>query len=136
MDDLDALMDPVLRLPIRGVEYRVSCSAHQGLRVARLIAQGVTLGHDEERAEILHILGDTYHHMVEDGVPWAKIAHAGRTALFYFGHSPQAGERYWESVDVSGNPLPPSPDQKAMGDRIRKLFRWRSASASTNARAH
>jgi hypothetical protein len=132
MDDLDALMDPALTLPIRGVEYRVHCSAHQGLRVARLVAEGTSLSHDEERAEIIHILGDTYTHMVEDGVPWAKIAHAGRTALFHFGHSAAAGEKYWESVDVPGNPVPPSPNQKAMGERIRNLFR-RSAPARGSA---
>lgn len=135
MDDLDALMDPVLRLPIRGVEYRVSCSAHQGLRATRLIATGLRLNDDEERTELIAILGDTYQTMVDAGLSWPIIVHCGRTALFHFGHSEAAGEKYWKSVDVSGNPIPPSPNQKAMGDRIRNLFR-KSASASTTATVH
>ena len=123
MDDLDAFMDPVLHLPIGGVEYRVSCNAHQGLRVTRLISSGLRLNDEQERAEIIAILGDTYQLMLDNQVSWPKIVHAGRTAMFHFGFSPTVGQRIWESVDVSGNPIPPSPNQKAMGDKLRSIFR-------------
>ncbi|NKU27231.1 hypothetical protein GS886_26310 [Rhodococcus hoagii] len=54
------------------------------------------------------MLGDTYQQMVDDGLSWPKIAVAGRTALFWFGISPEAGRRYWESVGgvAPGNPIP------------------------------
>ena len=123
MDDLAAFMDPVLHLPIGGVEYRVSCNAYQGLRVTRLITEGMSLNDEQERAEIIAILGDTYQQMLNNGVSWPKIVHAGRTAIFHFGYSPTVGQRIWESVDVSGNPIPPSPNQKAMGDRLKSIFR-------------
>ena len=133
MDDLDALMDPALTLPIRGVEYRVHCSAHQGLHLLRIFETGLSLNHDEERHEITQMLGDTYQQMLDNHVPWASIVRAGRTALFHFGLSPEAGQRIWESGDVSGNPIPPSPKQKAMGDRVRNLFRKSPAPVPGNA---
>jgi hypothetical protein len=71
--------------------------------------------------------------MLDDNVPWAAIVRSGRTAIFHFGHSPELGERVWESGDVSGNPIPPSPHQTAMGDRIRSLFRRPRAFASGSA---
>lgn len=135
MRDLADLLDPALRLPIRGKEYRVECSAYQGLRLHRLIATGVNLTDDQERDEIITTLGDAYQQMLDDRIPWALISHAGRTAIFWFGHSPELGQKIWAMGDTPGNPIPPSPRQKAMGDTLRKLFR-KSASATTSAAAH
>ncbi|MGW2095779.1 DUF7426 family protein [Promicromonospora sukumoe] len=125
MEDLAAFMDPALRLPIGGREYGIHCSAWQGLHLRRLFADPTRILDDEsERTEILHMLGDTYQQMVDDDISWPRIAHAGRTALFWFGISPEAGARYWESVGgaASGNPLPPSPKQTAMGAKLRSIF--------------
>lgn len=125
MDDLAAFMDPTLRLPIGGRDYAIECSAWQGLHLHRLFSEpGRVLDDNAERAEILQMLGDTYQQMVDDGLSWPKIAVAGRTALFWFGISPDAGRRYWDSVGgaVPGNPIPPSPSQKAAGDKLKSIF--------------
>ncbi|NKU27237.1 hypothetical protein GS886_26340 [Rhodococcus hoagii] len=91
MDDLAAFMDPTLRLPIGGRDYTIECSAWQGLHLHRLFSEpGRILDDNAERAEILQMLGDTYQQMVDDGLSWPKIAVAGRTALFWFGISPEA----------------------------------------------
>lgn len=123
MQDLDALFDPDLHLPIAGKDYRITCSAWQGLRLHRLIASGTVLSDDEERAEILLMLGDTYQQMVDDGVRWPTIVHAARTAMLWFGHSETAGSALWNSGGAPGNPIPPSPKQARMGERIRTIFR-------------
>ncbi|ORL06454.1 DUF7426 family protein [Prescottella equi] len=126
MDDLAAFMDPALRLPIGGREYAIECSAHQGLHLHRLFSDpGRVLNDTAERAEILQMLGGAHQQMVDDGIGWPRIAHAGRTALFWFGISPDAGRRYWESGGdaAPGNPLPPSPNRSAMGERLSQIFR-------------
>lgn len=126
MDDLAAFMDPTLRLPIGGREYVVECSAWDGLYLHRDVFGDPTLvlGDDAERELILRMLGDTYQRMVDDGIGWPRIAHAGRTALFWFGIGPEAGQRYWESAGgaAPGNPLPPSPSQTAAGEKLRSIF--------------
>lgn len=123
MQDLDALLDPDLHLPIAGKDYRIPCSAQQGLHLHRLITSGAVLSDDEERAEILLMLGDTYEQMVDDGVRWPTIVHAARTAMLWFGHSEAAGAALWERLGAPGNPIPPSPNQARMGERIRTIFR-------------
>lgn len=122
MDDLASFMDPDLRLPIRGREYAIHCSAWQGLHLHRLIVTGARLSDDQERAEVLQMLGDTYQQMVDDGIGWPTIAHAGRVAILWFGHSEAAGQALWESGGAPGNPIPPSPKQARMGDKLRSIF--------------
>ncbi len=110
MLDLDAFMDPpALHLPIAGRDYAIACTAWQGLRAQHLVTTGARLDDAAERAEILAILGDTYQQMVDDGIGWPTIAHAGRTALLWFGHSEAAGQALWESAGMPGNPIPPIP---------------------------
>lgn len=123
MHDLDALMDPDLHLPIAGKDYRITCSAWQGLHLHRLISSGAILSDDEERAEILQMLGDTYQQMVDDDIRWPTIVHAGRTAILWFGHSEAAGAALWERLGAPGNPIPPSPKQARMGEKLRSIFR-------------
>lgn len=123
MLDLDAFMDPDLHLPVGGRDYAISCTAWQGLHLHRLIATGAKLDDEQERAEVLQMLGPTYQQMVDDGIGWPTIAHAGRTALLWFGHSEAAGQALWESAGVPGNPIPPSPKQARMGEKLRSIFR-------------
>lgn len=122
MEDLATFMDPALHLPIAGRDYAIHCTAWQGLRAHHLIASRARLDDAQERAEILAILGDTYQQMVDDGIGWPTIAHAGRTAMLWFGHSEAAGQAHWESAGVPGNPIPPSPKQAGMGEKLRSIF--------------
>lgn len=122
MRDLDDLMDPDLHLPIKGRDYAISCSARQGLHLHRLITTGAKLDDEQERAEVLQMLGPTYQQMDDDGVAWPVIAHAARVAMLWFGHSEAAGQAMWESAGVPGNPIPPSPKQARMGERLRSIF--------------
>lgn len=133
MRDLAELLDPALPLPIAGVEYRVECSAWHGLHLHTLFGAGTVLNDDEEKIEILAILGPAYEQMLADGVSWARICHAGRSAMLWFGHSPALGQKMWESGGVSGNPIPPSPHQTRMGEKLRHLFRRPTASAKVHA---
>ena len=124
MRDLAELMNPELVLPIGGREFRVSCSARQGLHLVELMASKPSLNDEQERAEILFALGDSYQQMVDAGISWPKIALAGRTVMFWHGLGPQFGQRFWDTAGgvLPGNPLPPSPNQSAMGERLRSIF--------------
>jgi hypothetical protein len=127
MRDLAELMNPELVLPIGGREFRVSCSAEQGLHITLLLSSGAKLDDDQERAEIMFILGDTYQQLEEAGVSWPKIALAGRAAMFHFGISPEAGQFAWNSAGgaLSGNPLPPPPNQWVGANLSRRIFQPR-----------
>ena len=125
MDDLAALMDPALTLPISGHTYTVECTAHQGLHLRRLFATpDLILTDTQERVEILQMLGDTHQQMVDNGIGWPRIVIAGRTAMFWFGISPEVATRYWNTAGglAPGNPIPPSPHQTAMGEKLRAIF--------------
>lgn len=60
--------------------------------------------------------GGLFDEMLDDGITWPEIVHAGRTALLHYGFSPQVGEWNWnhpdgvgDEGDALGNPLPPEP---------------------------
>ena len=56
--------------------------------------------------------GGIYQEMVDDGLSWEEVMHAGRTALLNVGLGRTLAEVYWETGvtdDDSGNPLPPAP---------------------------
>ncbi|MGX6513253.1 DUF7426 family protein [Rhodococcus sp. SJ-2] len=122
MEDLATFMDPDLHLPIQGRDYPIHCTAWQGLHLHQLIATGAQLNDEQERTEVLQMLGPTYQHMVDDGIGWPTIAHAARVAMLWFGHSEAAGQAMWESAGVPGNPIPPSPKQERMGEKLRSIF--------------
>ncbi|AUS31710.1 hypothetical protein C1M55_11725 [Rhodococcus qingshengii] len=124
MRDLAELMDPELTLNIEGQEFRVSCSARQGLHVSLMMTEKPVLTDAQELEEVRFILGDTWQQMVDAGISEPKRILAGRTAMVYFGYDKAVGRAFGEGGGVTpGNPLPPSQNQKAMGERIRKLFR-------------
>ena len=116
MRDLAELMDPELTLNIEGQEFRVSCSARQGLHVSLMMTEKPVLTDAQEL--------ETWQQMVDAGISEPKRILAGRTAMVYFGYDKAVGRAFGEGGGVTpGNPLPPSQNQKAMGERIRKLFR-------------
>lgn len=127
MRDLAELMNPELVLPISGIEFRVSCSARQGLHLVQLFNDKPRLSDEQERDEILFALGDTYNEMIKAGISWPKIAIAGRVTMAHFGISPEAGQHVWNSAGgaLSGNPLPPPPNRSVGANLSRKIFQPR-----------
>ena len=127
MRDLAELMDPELVLPIGGREFRVSCSARQGLHLVKLLNEKPRLTDEQEREEIRAALGATYHEMVDAGVSWEKIAVCGRVVMAHYGLSAEAGRMVWDSAGgvLAGNPLPPPPNRTVGATLARKIFQPR-----------
>lgn len=135
MRDLREFHDPHLYLPIGGKTYKVECpDAARGLELRRMLNDPEIRWTDEEElSELADLLGATidvnadgdpvykggaWGEMVDDGISWPEIVHAGRTALVHYGQSAALGEIYWETALTgasSGNPLPPMPTTVAAG---------------------
>ena len=71
----------------------------------------VIVGDEEERTAYQLAMGPAYQQMVDDGVTWPVLKHAGMTAWIYWCRSSSAAERYWAQLpDGSGNaPAPETP---------------------------
>ncbi len=130
MRDLASMMDPALHLTIGGHDYAIECSAHQGLRLVQMFNDGIHLDDDNEVEEIRRMLGDNYQQMIDNGARWPKIAAAGRTAMFHFGLSREAGERMWAAGGVLGNSLPPKPKHLRWWRRRGTVFAAGNAATS------
>jgi hypothetical protein len=125
-DNLREFFDPDLLLPIGKKTYRiVSPNAEEGLRIRQIFAGDGTFTDAEELAEVLGLMGATedkngvwsggvYGEMKNDGLSWAEIFHAGRTALMHYGLSATLAQIQWHTgVGDTGNPTPPEPSTKA-----------------------
>lgn len=53
--------------------------------------------------------GGVLQEMMDDGLSWQEIAHAGRTALIDVGQGRVIAEAIWAAGADPGNPLPPNP---------------------------
>jgi len=95
LKDLDSFFRPDLMLPIRGKVYTVpSPDGTEGPRLRNVILDN-GLPPTEQIDEAIKVLGPAFAEMVDDGVPWTMILHAGRTALLHYGMSPDMGEIHW-----------------------------------------
>jgi hypothetical protein len=142
LQDLDELIDPVLRLPIHGKTYEVrSPSAELGIKLERLfqsaIAQSagvsasdisdIKLSDDEERNLYKQLLGPVWDEMVVDDLPWVYVKHVGVTALLWVAGGLDAAEAYWSTAP--GEAKRPEPqDHKAPANK--KTTRTRSTSSA------
>ena len=135
MRDLREFYDPSFSLPINGKTYTIpSPNAHDGVRLRMLFADpDAQFVDDDHVAEVAQLFGarwvDTETHqpvahaaegewhggvwsqMIDDGVDWKSLMHAGTTALMHFGIGAQLAEVFWETGlgDVPGKSLPPIP---------------------------
>lgn len=95
LKDLDTFFNPDLSVPIRGKWYTIP--APDGIEGPRL--RGVVLDTGlpgvEQTDEAVKVLGPAFAQMVDDGIPWTMIVHAGRTALLHYGFSPDMAELHW-----------------------------------------
>lgn len=108
--DLSEILDPTLRLPIRGKTYVIPpVSAAVGLRLQALRAvitrqkltgserESLRLGDNEELDLVRDCLGTAYGEMVADDVPWEHVKHAGMTAYIRWTTGEAAAETFWRS---------------------------------------
>lgn len=101
MRDLSEIFKPRLQLPVNGKIYDVwDPPAELGARLPEVIAtqQGVV----ELCETALEVLGPALEEMIEDGLRWTEIQHCGRTAMVFFGHSPQLANAYWHTATLVG----------------------------------
>ena len=111
--DYGELTEIMRLLGAEWVPQPVSVDLHDpetGLPVLDADGQIVTVQKDRG-----HWSGGVYQQMIDDGLSWQEISHAGRTALIDVGQGREIAERTWEMVgDDAGNPLPPTPEETPM----------------------
>lgn len=139
-DDLAATFDPTLRLTIGGKVYRVPPpSAAVGLQLQALQALALlartgapmrasdrarlALDDDDELDLVVKSLGSAYQDLVDDGVPYPYLVHAGVTAYLYWTVGPEKAETFWRSHQGEaqrppfGGPGSPAPVTVAASTR-------------------
>ncbi len=101
MRDLHEIFKPELRLPVGGREYTVpEPNAEDGSRLPELVSTNI--GVLQMADEALHYLTlPVVEEMIADGLKWTEILHCGRTAMVYFGHSPEMGRAYWQAASLA-----------------------------------
>jgi hypothetical protein len=154
--DLTEFFDPTLRLPMKGKVYVVeSPEAGVGIHIQRLFntataafagaelstedLAALELDDAEEQDLYPRVLGATYREMVDDGLPWVWIKHAGTTALMWIGLGIEAAENFWEEAPQGEARRPVPQDRKApakkaspkTGTRSRRPAASRATSKTT-----
>lgn len=87
--------DPDLHLPIRGKTYTVVAPDYEAHKEMQETIVATGLPPVEQSQQAIDALGSAFGEMVDDGVPWPMILHAGRTTLLHFGFSPDMAEVHW-----------------------------------------
>lgn len=130
--DLDQFFNDTLQLPIGGKVYTVPpVSAKTGLALQRMLGLGVSaangetvdpaemakinLDDDGERDLYATCLGTAYDEMLEDGVPWPRLRHAGITAFMWAAGNRELAEEIWNTPEGG-----PGKARKQPQDRRRK----------------
>jgi hypothetical protein len=132
--ELDEFFDDTLKLPIGGKTYVIqSPDSKTGLWVQSMMAvavaassgrdvdpsdlEGLRLDDDEEKDLYRRLLGDTYQEMLDDGVRWHKLKHAGETTLFWVLRGKEFAERIWNGAgDPKAPASTPAPASTASED--------------------
>lgn len=110
-EDLAAFIRPGFDLPVLGRTYYIPPpNARDGMWLqaivdtgeSLLVSQSVSsanrtiLNDDKERTAYQMALGSAYDEMLDEGVAWPVLKHAGMTAVLYWTRSPETAERYWQ----------------------------------------
>jgi hypothetical protein len=121
-EDLAAFISPGFDLPIRGRTYRVPApNGRDGLYLQALMdgseslvltravgaANKTVLTDEQERTVYQLALGPAFQEMVDGGVEWPIIKHAGMTAWLRWTRGDEASERFWASLGGSGKAQEP-----------------------------
>jgi len=130
-EDLAQFVANSFDLPYNGRVYTVPApNARDGLWLQALLdgaesyvltraigaANTKVLSDEEERGVYQIALGTAYQEMIDGGVPWPVLKHAGMTAWTYWCRSPDAAERYWATLKAGqGNEPAPEGDPTNTG---------------------
>jgi len=122
-EDLAAFISPGFDLPIRGRSYHVPApNGRDGLYLQALMdgsesliltravgaANKTVLTDEQERTVYQLALGSAFDEMLDGGVEWPIIKHAGVTAWLRWTRGDDASERYWASL-ADGQGKAPDP---------------------------
>ena len=120
---LDDLFDNSLELPIQGKTYTIpSPSGEDGLRIQRIatVAVQAVMGgappdvealDDGQELDLFRMcLGAVYDELLEDGIEWSWIRHAGLTAMFWITSGVDDALTYWKAA---GDPSRLAPNREA-----------------------
>lgn len=141
--ELDELLDPTLRLPIKGRTYVVPAPpAKVGLRVTRLVAaagqaaQGQEFDAElvaDEEEEVLYadVLGSAYAEMVDAGVSWPELKHASVTAMLWVAKDKATAEKFWNS---GGDPNLMAPNRETRRSGGANTTRSQGSTSGTSTR--
>ena len=112
-EELEEFEDDVLELPIQGKTYVVEAvDGETGLWAQRIVetvqaarqagdVDAGRLSDGDERILCERMLGSALREMLDDGVKWPRISHAGMTVFFWTTMDRETAEKYWKS---GGNP--------------------------------
>lgn len=138
-----------LDLPIDGKTYRVhDVDAETGLWVQGLMDAGIAaaegrdvdaaaLGDDDEQDVYGRVLGATLDELVEGGVGWSDIKHAGVTAMLWIAFDTDTAQAYWESGGVPGEAPAPTagPNRASRRASAASARKTRSRASTTPTKA-
>lgn len=131
LEELGAFLDPILRIPYHDQNFDVpAVSAHDGLILNRLIAEGVNAatGADVDPTSIelvadkdepgfyAMVLGPAYGQLMEAGATYQAIKNIGIVAMLWHTQGFDAAKEFW----VSGGKAPaPNRAQRRTATRTR-----------------
>lgn len=141
--ELEEFFEGSCILPIHGKKYRVpEPPALFGLKLKMLYSDPEReIGDAEELRLMRELLGPVWDEMNTEGVRYSGMVHAGRTALLWYGLTPEAAKTFWLGGGVN-HPLPPPPAtmirrRERTAQMIlagaRGLSRWVSGSGTTTS---
>lgn len=130
-EDLAQYVAPGFELPYNAKTYEVPApNARDGLWLQALMDgsaslvltrslgaanQKVLLEDDQERTVYQLALGSAHTAMVEDGLPWPVVKHAGVTAWMYWTRGEEAAIAYWQTLK-DGQGKVPTPETDSPPD--------------------
>lgn len=103
----EEFLEAPLILPIGGKNYTIPpVSAVDGVRLSETLYAARTgaddVSDDSELDLYKQCLGTAYDAMTADGVPFAALIRAGKTAMYDFLGGREAAERFWNTGSVQG----------------------------------
>ena len=131
------LTESYIELPIGTKTYRIdSPDALTGLQVQQIQALAMAakngrelsgkdakllrLNDDEERDFYERILGDAFHAMLADKIPWEKFKDVAATVMVWITANAEAAEKFWNEQVIAGPKAKNRKTRRASGNGTKK----------------